>query len=194
MNQGTVALPKTGSRSGYKLAAQILFLVFMGGLIAATRKYLDLSLGIPGHTGLLWMFLMVIGCGTVRRSGSGLAMGASTALWVQAFGTHDSLAYSLLLYSGVGLSMDVVIKAFHMDLAYPLAGLVAGAVGHGAKYLFIVAYATTYALPKHFLVVGIMTSLGYHVLFGVIGGLLGGMVLWMGGKNRFAKSLFDWLR
>lgn len=177
MSQGIATLPRTASRQGYRLAAQVLFLVFVGGMVAASRRYVDLHLGVPGHTGVLWMFLMVLGYGAVKRPGAGLVMGCSAALWGEVFGLSHGLPYNLLLYGAPGLTMDVAARLFRSDLAHPLASTVAGAAAHSAKYLFVVAYAMALGLPANLLTMGIARGLGYHVLFGAVGGLLGGLAL-----------------
>lgn len=170
---------RVSSQASVNLAVQLLFLVFMGGLVALSRRYFGLHLGIPGHTGLLWMFLMVTGRAVVRRDGAGVVMGASTALWGVAIGLNHSLHYNLALYSLTGLGLDLAVRAFRLELGHPLMALVAGAAAHLAKFLFILGYAVGLALPQQFLVVGVGRALGYHLLFGAAGGLLAGLTLWL---------------
>lgn len=182
MNRAGVALTRTVSRSARVLAVQVVFLVFIGGLVVVSRRYLDLSLGIPGHTGFLWMFFMVVGVGMVQRKGAGLLIGASAAVWGEVFGLPRSFGYNMVMYSLAGLTIDMTLTLLHLRAATPLGGMVAGTAGHIAKYVFHTGYSMKWAIASNALTLGIATSLGFHILFGAAGGLLGGLVLWRGKK------------
>lgn len=159
------------ARRALPLLAEVLLLLLGGGLIAASRKYLDLSLGIPGHTGILWMALLVGGKLIVRRDGAGLAMGVSAALWGIPLGLGNSPVYNLALYSLVGAVVDLATRMPGVRLAHPFWAAVAGALAHLTKLAFITAYAMSLGLYRHFWEIGLALSGGYHLLFGALGGL-----------------------
>ncbi len=183
MNAGVEALSTVASRERARLAAQVLFLVIMGGLIVASRRYADLHMGIPGHTGLLWMFLLVTGRAVVRRDGAGVLMGISAALWGETMGLKHTLPYNMMLYAIPGLGLDMAVRAFRMNLAHPLTGMIGGVMAHGAKFLFILGYTAGLDLPRQFLLVGKATALGNHLMFGAAGGLLAGATLWLASRR-----------
>lgn len=158
---------------------QLAFLVIMGGLVAVARRYVNLGIGVPGHTGVLWMFLLVYGRGQVNRHGAGALIGISAALWGVPLGLKQTLAYNALLYTSVGVAADMVAAIPAVRLWSPLGGLLAGAIAHSAKYGFILVHAKALALPKKFLLVGVLESFGLHLAFGALGGLAAGVVLWM---------------
>ncbi len=189
MNGGTVTPSRIASEAHANLAAQLLFLVFMGGLVAVSRRYFDLHLGIPGHTGLLWIFLMVTGRAVAKRDGAGVVMGASAALWGAGIGLNHSLHYNLALYSLTGLGLDLAARAFRTDLRHPLLALAAGAMAHAVKFLFILGYAVGLGLPKNIFIIGVATSFGYHLLFGALGGLLAGLTLWLVSRRNLLPHL-----
>ena len=60
--------------------------------------------------------------------------------------------------------------------AHPLGGLLVGAWAHTAKYVFILVHAYTGGVAKNFVVFGFLESLGLHLAFGAVGGLLGGLL------------------
>ena len=161
------------------VAGQVAFVIIVGGLIAVSRKYFDLHIGVPGHTGILWMFLLVYGRGLMKRPGAGILMGASAALWLELLGVKQTLPYNLLLLVSVGSIVDVVAAAPRIPLSHPLGGLLAGASAHAGKYGFILVHAKVLALPKSFLLVGVMWSFALHLVFGALGGLVAGTVLWL---------------
>ena len=171
------------ANSARAIAAQVTFVVIVGGLIAVARRYFDLHIGVPGHTGLPWMFFLVYGRGLMDRPGAAVFMGASAAAWLGLFGVEKTLAYNLLLYVSVGSIVDVAAGSARHRLSHPLAGLVAGATAHAGKYGFAIAHAKVLGLTKRFLLVGVLESFGLHLLFGAIGGLAAGTVLWLAARS-----------
>ena len=159
-------------------SVQLAYAVFMGGLIAFSRRYFDLHIGLPGHTGILWMFLLVYGRGQMDRRGTGLLMGATAAFWGEALDLRHTFVYNLLLYTSVGAVIDTVAAVPGLRLSHPWGGLIAGATSHAAKYGFIVVHAKALALPKKFLLMGIVKAFAYHLVFGALGGVVAGLLLW----------------
>lgn len=156
----------------------------MGGAIALTRRYAGLHLGVPGHTGLLWMLLLVGSRALVRRDGAATLVGASTALWSVPLGIGQGLPYNLALYATAGLALDILVRVFRLNLAHPVGGSLGGALAHAAKFGFTLGYSSLFGVLKHFSVVGALTALEYHLLFGAAGGLAAGLALWKGAKKR----------
>ena len=163
--------------------AQAAFVLVAGALVALSRRYFDLHIGVPGHTGLLWMFLLVYSRGLVDRPGAGVLIGVSAALWLEPLGAKHTLPYNLLLHASVGSVVDVMARAPFVRLATPAGGLLAGAFAHAGKYGFILAHAKVLALPKNFLLIGVLESFGLHLLFGAVGGLAAGLVIWANLKS-----------
>ena len=161
------------------ISVQLAMVLIVGGVIALSRRYFDLHMGVPGHTGILWMFLLIYGRGLTDRRGTGILIGVSTAFWGEAVGLKHTLVYNLLLYTSVGTVIDVMATIPGLRLSHPLGGLVAGATSHAAKYGFIVVHAKALALPKKFLLVGLLKAFGYHLVFGAVGGVAAGLLLWM---------------
>ena len=167
------------ANSARAIASQVAFVVIVGGLIAVGRKYFDLHIGVPGHTGLPWMFFLVYGRGLMDRPGAAVFMGASAAVWLELLGVKQTLPYNLLLYVSVGSIVDFMAGAAHLRLSHPLGGLLTGATAHAGKYGFILVHAKVLALTKKFLLVGVLESFGLHLLFGALGGLVAGTILWL---------------
>lgn len=181
------------ANSARAIVAQVTFVVIVGGLIAVARKYFDLHIGVPGHTGFLWMFFLVYGRGLMDRPGAGVFMGASAAASLELLGVKQTLPYNLLLFVSVGSIVDVMAGTARLRLSHPLGGLLAGATAHAGKYGFILVHAKVLALTKSFLLVGVLESFSLHLLFGALGGLAAGTILWLavrsehGGRQRGLK-------
>ena len=105
-------------------------------------------------------------------------MGASAAVWLEMLGVKQTLPYNLLLFVSVGSIVDVMAGVARLRLSHPLGGLLAGSTAHAGKYGFILVHAKALALPKKFLLVGVVESFGLHLLFGALGGLAAGAILW----------------
>ena len=166
-------------RRGYPAwATSVVLVLAVGGLAAVSRRYFDLHIGVPGHTGLLWMLILVAGRARAGRDGSAALMGVATALWGIPLGLGHGLGYNLAMYGLVGAVLDVVARMPWVRLEHPVGGLVAGAVAHAAKFGFILAYALNAGIAKNFLALGLLTGFGSHLLFGALGGLAAGLLLW----------------
>ncbi len=166
-------------------AASPLALVFLGALVAFSRRYLDLHLGIPGHTGFLWLFFLVLGRGLVRRTGSGLLIGASAGLWGMTMGPQKEgllsvLLLDLLVAGAVDAGTRLLDGGHARDmsrLAHPLGGLAVGGLAHGAKYVFRLAWPAATGAGRRLTLFGVLPALGSHLLFGALGGLAAALVL-----------------
>ncbi len=166
------------ANSARAIVTQAAFVVIVGGLMAVARKNFDLHIGVPGHSGLAWIFFLVYGRGLMDRAGAGVLMGASAAVWLEVLGVKQALPYNLLLFISVGSIVDVMAGVARLRLSHPLGGLLTGATAHAGKYGFILVHAKALALPKKFLLVGVVESFGLHLLFGALGGLAAGAILW----------------
>jgi hypothetical protein len=157
---------------------QILFLLGMGAL-ATFAKSISLPLGIPGHSAVLWLGVMVAGRTLVNKNGAGTLMGASVALWaipmsglpeaVSSAGFFDNLA----LYGLTGLALDLSARIPRVNIRHWSGALLCGTLAHMVKFGFKMAITLFSPVVRHFLLVGVLKSLGLHILFGAMAGLLG---------------------
>ncbi len=163
-----------------RVVLQILFLLGMGALTTLS-KGISLPLGIPGHSGLLWVAVLVAGRAFVRKDGASTLMGISAALWVYPMaGLHlpDGLAsngilYNIGLYGGTGLALDLLARLPKVNIRNPFGAIFCGAAAHMVKFGFIMVSAIASPLTRHFLIVGVLKSAGLHIMFGAGAGLLG---------------------
>ena len=133
---------------------------------------LDFHLGIPGHTGILWIALLISGKLVVNRKATGLGMGFAAALWGIPMGMGHSPVYNVALYSLTGGAIDLLTTIPGMRIDHLFGAAICGALAHLTKLGFITAYAMSFGLYRNFLEVGLVISAGYHILFGALGGVL----------------------
>jgi len=181
VHQGLASgIPALWQNSKVRTLLQVLFLLGMGAL-ATYAKSISLPLGIPGHSAVLWLGVLVAGRTLVNKNGAATLMGASMALWVipmsgwrmpDGFATNG-IFYNMGLYGLTGLALDLSARIPRMNIRHWFGALLCGMLAHMAKFGFIML--TTYFNPitRHFVLFGVLKSFGLHVLFGALAGLLG---------------------
>jgi hypothetical protein len=148
-------------------------LLFWGSKGAA--KLID---GVPGHAGAFWIPPLILAHGRVRRPGAAaLTALLGAACWSLPGGDGGALAP----YVAAGLVLDALAGQGERLRRLPVA-LLAGGLCHLAKFLFHNVPALLLGLSPHFLTWGLLPVAGLHLLFGVIGGLGGWLLL---GTNRW---------
>jgi hypothetical protein len=161
-------------------------LLIGGGLTAVVlHRALDLSLGLPGHHGIEWMALLVLGRASSRFRGAGTLTGlsaafASTMPFLQG---GNSLAW--LFYLLPGLVMDLAFR-YLPRYANKLWFLVLlGGLAHVTKPAGQLVINLISGWPFGSFRYGVLYPFASHLLFGMIGGLLGALILL--GVSRAAK-------
>ena len=153
-------------------------LLFGGGAFAVVlhRAY-DLSLGLPGHHGMEWMALMILGRASSRFRGAGTltSFGASFASMMPFL--HGENPYTWLFY---------LLPGFLMDLAFRyLPGLTTkfwflvllGGLAHATKPVGQLIVNVITGWPFGSFRYGVLYPFASHLLFGMIGGLVGALIV-----------------
>jgi hypothetical protein len=166
------------SRSEILPWQETLTLVGLGALAVVLNATLDAPLRLPGHTGLWWMALLVIGRSTSKQrwAASVSSLGAACLSVVPLWGFGDPFVWLIYLLPGpildltYGLGRPLQRHAWFLVL---LAGL-----AHASKPLVRVLISTVSGWPYGSLMFGLVYPLGYHIGFGLLGGLLGAGAVW----------------
>lgn len=161
-----------GGQTSPNLLLQILGIVIFGALVAVGKKA-TMDLGISGHSALLWLSVMVAGRALIQRDGVGFALGVSTALWGIPAGFNHSLLHNIGLYGSTGIVLDLAARSSLLDLRRPLGAIIAGALAHMVKFVFIIGKASVSVTAKRFVLAGIVQSATLHLIFGISAGLIG---------------------
>ena len=152
-------------------AVWITLCVLGFGVAAAfARRYVSFHLGIPGHTGMAWIAVLVLGYLVTRRAGAGLGMGATAALLTEPLGVSEPLLQNLLTFGSAGLLLDLV---FHLPRIrqWSLAGaLLGGGLAHMAKFAVVAVMAADAGVGKNINAVGLEQAAVNHFIFGLAGG------------------------
>ncbi len=156
---------------------ELLLLGMFAALIVAANLSLRLPLKMPGHTGLVWMALLVTARGVVPRRGAATTAGLLSGLLAAFLGLGDKGALDTFLsYGASGLGVDALIALFGGSLG-ATACVLAGALGNLAKLGLKVALELWIGIPTGFVFVGRAYPAATYTLFGLAGGYLGFLVL-----------------
>jgi hypothetical protein len=125
---------------------------------------------------------MILGRMLVPRLGAGSLIGVSAAVLGIPLGLNHPFAYTLGLYGGCGLALDLVARIPGFDQRRLVCAVIAGSVAHLVKFSFIILSAVLSPVTRHFLLWGVVKSAVLHLVFGVLAGLLAWMVAGVIGK------------
>ncbi len=166
----------TSVRWGLSLRARVI-IALVSALIIGAKFYLRMPLHIPGHSGLFWMALMVVGVGLVRRPGAGTLIGLLTALLATALLPGRQGLLTGVKYFIPGLLFDILVPLLGGRLDRTTVAVVIAAAANVAKLATAYVIGLVAGIPSGFLALGLGFASTTHLVFGALGGLLGSLVL-----------------
>jgi len=162
-------------------------LLFGGGALAVVlhRAY-DMSLGLPGHHGIEWMALLILGRASSRFRGAGsiTSVGAAFASTMPLL--HSDNPYTWLFYLLPGPVMDIAFRYFPMVSNKIWFMVMLGGLAHATKPIGQLIVNLMTGWPFGSFRFGVLYPFASHVLFGMIGGLVGALIV-LGVQRASAK-------
>jgi hypothetical protein len=151
--------------------AALLLLLGAGSVVLPA--VLRLPLKLPGHHGLEWMALLMLGrtVSRYRWAGSISGVGAGLTALLPVWGSDDPIFW--LTYLLPALVIDLGLPLARRLSAQPWALAALAGLAHGTKPLLRLAFDMAAGWPYGSLVAGVLYPLALHILFGAIGGLIG---------------------
>jgi len=167
---------KTGRVWGLTLRDRVL-IALVGALIVAAKFYIHIPMRVPGHTGIFWMALLIIGAGVVGRPGAGTLIGVVSGVLAAIFLPQSQGPLAGVKYFAPGLVVDLLTPLLGGRLDRLIPATVVGAAANmsklGASYLLGLAMG----VPGGYLAIGLGYAATTHLVFGALGGLAGALVL-----------------
>jgi hypothetical protein len=161
---------------------ELVFLLALGGVAvlwhAATRGR---GLEIPGHQGLVWIALVMVGRTTSRYRWAAVATatGAAATAMLPFWGFGDPFRW--LMYLAAGAAVDLFYSAFPNYRATLWLLVIVGGLGHMTKPLLRVPISTLTGIPYGSLLWGVGYPALTHFTFGALGTLAGaGAIIGLG--------------
>ena len=155
----------------------LVVLALFAALVALSKVVLRMPIHVPGHSGITWMAILLVGRGLVRRPWAGTVLGfVSGIIAVAVVGGREGLLL-WLKYLAPGAMMDLTALLSREHLGNPFVGAVAGAAANTAKLVTSLLVSLALGVPTGYLALGLGLSATTHVVFGALGGWLGTLVL-----------------
>lgn len=167
--------------------ADVIRLTMFGTLISVSRFLFQLPVGIPGHTSVYWMGLLILGKGLIPKFGAGAIMGIVSGILAVVFGLGKE--GPLLVFKCIvpGVLLDILAILFLQKLESIWVGIIIGALISWSKLLASITLGVILDIPMVFLAMGFGYATLLHVIFGAAGGVLA-TVLIKRLKPRLASS------
>ncbi len=153
-------------------AAETVFLVGLGVLAVTLLAYLRLPLKIPGHKGLIWIGLLMVGRLVSQRrwAATTTSAGAAATSLLPIMGFKDPLDTVVFLLSGFVLDLGYMLSPRLVVSIWGVALL--GALAHATKPMAKLVASAGSGLPYPSLISGLAYPLALHALFGAAGAIL----------------------
>ena len=164
-------------KTRYFSTFQLILLALFSALVVVSKIALRLPLQMPGHSGIFWMAIVVVAAGVVPKIGAASLVGLTSGLMAAMLGMGDMGAINTFLsYCLLGVGVDLALLVLR-DPENLLSAALTGMVGHFAKFLVKWALAALVGAPIGFVALGLARAIVSYIIFGALGGLLGGLVL-----------------
>jgi ABC-type thiamin/hydroxymethylpyrimidine transport system permease subunit len=156
---------------------QLILLALFAALVVVAKIALRTPLQLPGHSGIFWMAIVIVAAGVVPKPGATSVVGLTSGIIAAFLGMGDFGALNTLLsYTMVGVGTDLALLLLR-DPENLMTATLAGCLGHFCKFLVKWTLGTITGAPIGFIALGLVRALVGYIVFGALGGLLGGLTL-----------------
>jgi hypothetical protein len=186
---GTSSLKNTSKsfQTDWSLSWIEALLLMGGGVMAVVlHRALDSSLGLPGHHGIEWMAILIISRASSRYRGAGTltSIGASFASVLPFLSGENPFTW--IYYLLPGLVMDLAFYYLPRHSNKLLFMVLLAGLAHVTKPLGQLSVNLLTGWPVGSFRFGVLYPFASHLLFGMIGGLLGALIVL--GIRKFSKE------
>ena len=164
-------------KRAYFSTFQLILLALFAALVVVAKIALRLPLQLSGHSGVFWMAIIIVAAGVVPKRGATSLVGLTSGIMAAFLGLGDFGALDTLLsYTMVGVGTDLALLLLGKPENLMVAGL-AGVLGHFCKFLVKWGMGAITGAPLGFVALGLAKAMIGYIIFGAVGGLLGGLTL-----------------
>lgn len=156
---------------------QLILLALFAALVVVAKIALRTPLQISGHSGIFWMAIVIVAAGVVPKPGATSVVGLTSGIIAAFLGMGDFGALNTFLsYTMVGVGTDLALLLLR-DPENLMTATLAGCLGHFCKFLVKWTLGTITGAPIGFIALGLVRAIVGYIVFGALGGLLGGLTL-----------------
>ena len=158
-------------------AAETIFLIGLGVLAVTLHATLRLPIKVPGHNGLLWIGLLMIGRLVSQRRWAATVSSTSAAVTsvLPIMGFKDPIDAVAFLIPGIVLDLGFRLSPRLVVSLWAIALL--GAVAHATKPVVKLLVSLGSGFPYPAFMAGVAYPLSLHALFGASGAILAAISL-----------------
>ena len=168
---------KPTMKKQYFSTFQVFLMTFFAVLIVVAKIALRLPIQLSGHSGIFWMAIIIVGTRVVPKKGAATFIGLMSGIISAFMGLGDFGALNTLIsYTAVGVGTDIALLVLRNQENLLNAALI-GMVGHFGKFLVKWAFGVISGAPVGFVALGLGKALISYVVFGALGGILGGLTI-----------------
>ncbi len=157
---------------------EALLLLSTGALAVVLHQSFRLALGLPGYHGIEWMALLIMGRSFSRFKGAGslASLGAAGMSILPIWGAqHDPFIW--LIYFLPGPIMDLAFKYLPRYASKLWFLAILGGLAHITKPIIRLIITLLSGWSFGTFRYGVVYPISSHLLYGMIGGLLGALVV-----------------
>jgi len=177
-----ISLPNSKSRTfptdGTLVWWEALLLLGSGALAVVLHQSFRLPLGLPGHHGIEWMALLIMGRSLSRFKGAGslVSLGAAGMSTLPLWGaSHDPFIW--LIYLLPGPVMDIAFRYLPRYAASFWFLSILGGLAHVTKPIARLVITLLSGWSFGSFRYGVVYPISSHILYGMVGGLLGALLV-----------------
>lgn len=156
---------------------EALLLLGTGASAVLLHRVFDGSFGLPGHHGIEWMALLIMGRAFSRFRGAGSIAGLGASLATAVPFLHTNNPFTWLFYLLPGPLMDIAFHYFprYANKLWFLMAL--GGLAHVTKPVGQLIINAFFGWPFGSFRFGVVYPIASHLLYGLIGGLIGALLV-----------------
>ena len=156
---------------------ELLLLGMFAALIVAGNFALRFPIRMPGHSGIVWMALLITAATVVPKRGAATTAAGLSGILAAFVGIGDKGPLDTVLsYAAAGVGVDVVLEILR-GRGRAASCVIAGAVGNLFKFAVKVLLELWIGIPTGFVLLGRLYPAVTYLLFGLAGGYLGFLVV-----------------
>ena len=157
---------------------QLILLALFSALIVVAKIALRTPFQLPGHSGVFWMAIIIVGAKVVPKPGAASLIGITSGLIAGFMGLGDFGALDTFLsYAMVGIASDIALWLLGGNPENLVVAVLVGIFGHMGKFLVKWAFGILSGAPIGFVALGLIRSIVGYIVFGAVGGFLGWLTL-----------------
>ena len=156
---------------------QLILLALFAALVVVAKIALRTPIQMPGHTGIFWMAVIIVGAGVVPKLGAASIVGLTSGILAGFLGLGDFGALNTFFsYTAVGVGTDLALLLLQ-DPENLTAAALSASLGHLGKFVVKWALSAITGAPVGFIALGLARAFVGYIVFGALGGLLGALTL-----------------